>query len=136
MSTSDERAEQGIALAESMLGEEFGQRMRAMMHSGGFLSDMARLGMAHSYTDCWSRDGLDRRARSLLTIGALIAMKQPEELKNHVRIGLSNGLTMKELEEALIHLSTYVGYPNMSPSNNAVREVLIEKGLLEEDKPA
>lgn len=136
MSSVDERVEQGIALAESMLGKEFGKRMRTMVETNGFGADLARNGMAHSYTDCWAREGLDRRSRSLLTIGALIAMKQPVELKNHIRIGLSNGLTMKELEETMIHLATYVGYPVMATASTAIREVLEEKGLLKKGSPA
>lgn len=126
----DERTEKGISLAAEMLGEQFGDQVRDFVRSGQFGADLARIGMSTSYTDCWSRDGLDRRSRSLLTIGALIAMRQPNELKNHIRIGLSNGLTVKEIEEIMIHLSSYVGFPVMSSASTAITEVLRESGLI------
>ncbi len=94
MSKLDERTEQGIALASEMLGDTFGQRIREHIDSGTFASDLARFGMTHSYTDCWSREGLDRRSRSLVTIGALVGMRQPNELKNHIKAGVANGLTV------------------------------------------
>jgi 4-carboxymuconolactone decarboxylase len=129
MAEIDDQAERGIALASEMLGPKFGNSMRAHISSGGFAAAIARGGMVHSYTDCWSRPGLTRQQRSLATIGALIGLKQPSELKNHIRIGVANGLTVKEIEEVLIQLSTYVGYPAIASATTAVVEVLRELGL-------
>lgn len=129
MAELDARTEQGVALAAEMLGEKFGENIREHIASGRFGADIARLGMTHSYTDCWSRPGLGRKERSLATIGALVGMKQPSELKNHIRVGLANGLTVKEIEEVLIQLATYVGFPAIATATTAVIEVLKEKGL-------
>jgi len=52
----------------------------------------------------WTREGLSRRDRSLVTLGILIGTGKPSELKNHVRAGLNNGLTVHELQEVLIQL--------------------------------
>ena len=125
----DARTEAGVSLASEMLGEKFGERIREHITSGAFAADIARHGMTHSYTDCWSRPGLGRRERSLTTIGVLIGLKQPAELKNHIRIGVANGLTVKEIEEVLIQASTYVGYPAIASATSAVVEVLRELGL-------
>ena len=125
----DDRFERGVAIAASMLGEEFGERMRKHVYAGGFLADLGRHGMTQSYTDCWSRDGLDRKSRSLVTIGALIGMRQPNELKNHIKIGVANGLTTREIEELLIQLSTYVGFPCVASASTAVVEALRELGM-------
>jgi 4-carboxymuconolactone decarboxylase len=54
---------------------------------------------------------LVRRARSLVTLGALIALRTGEEFGNHVRVGLANGLTAGEIEEVITHASAYVGFP-------------------------
>ncbi len=54
---------------------------------------------------------LDRRSRSLVTLGALIALRTSEEFGNHVRVGLANGLTPAEIEEVIMHASAYVGFP-------------------------
>ncbi|WP_158811316.1 carboxymuconolactone decarboxylase family protein [Beijerinckia sp. L45] len=54
---------------------------------------------------------LDRRARSLVTLGALIALRTGEEFSNHVRVGIANGLTRGEIEEVITHTAAYVGFP-------------------------
>lgn len=129
MDHEDERTERGIGLASEMLGEAFGDSMRAHISSGGFASAIARHGMTHSYTDCWSRDGLERRERSLVTIAALIGMRQPNELRNHIKIGVANGLTVREIEEILVQLSTYVGYPCIASATTATIQALREIGM-------
>ena len=129
MEKIDEQAERGITLAAEMLGPKFGENMRAHISSGGFASAIARNSMVHAYTDCWSRPGLTRQQRSLVTIAALIGLRQPNELRNHIRIGVANGLTVREIEEILIQLSTYVGYPAIASATTAVVEVLRELGL-------
>lgn len=134
MAKLDERTEKGVSLASEMLGQTFGERIREHITSGQFGADLARHGMTHSYTDCWSREGLDRRARSLVTIGALIGMRQPNELKNHIKAGIANGLTVKEIEETLIQLSTYVGYPAIATAMTATIQVLRDLDLLKGEK--
>lgn len=59
----------------------------------------------------WTRPGLDWRSRSLVTIGALIALRANDQLTEHFQIGLRNGLTRAELEEVIYHLSGYLGFP-------------------------
>ncbi|HEY6868866.1 MAG TPA: carboxymuconolactone decarboxylase family protein, partial [Novosphingobium sp.] len=51
------------------------------------------------------------------------------ELKNHIRIGLTNGLTVREIEEALIQTLPYVGFPAVAGATSAIVEVLREAGL-------
>jgi 4-carboxymuconolactone decarboxylase len=67
---------------------------------------------------------LDRRSRSLVTLGALIALRAGEELKFHFPIALRNGLTAEELEEVVYHLTGYVGFPAATLARNVGREVL------------
>lgn len=129
MDHEEERTERGISLASEMLGQPFGEKMRGHIASGGFASAIARHGMTHAYTDCWSRDGLERRERSLVTIAALIGMRQPNELRNHIKIGVANGLTVREIEEILVQLSTYVGYPCIASATTATIEALREIGM-------
>ncbi len=54
---------------------------------------------------------LDRRSRSLVTLGTLIALRSGDEFGNHVRVGLANGVTPGEIEEVITHASAYVGFP-------------------------
>ncbi|ENH74959.1 4-carboxymuconolactone decarboxylase [Fusarium oxysporum f. sp. cubense race 1] len=59
----------------------------------------------------WSRPGLDRKQRSLLNLGMLIAIKSWPELGVHVRGALNNGLTEIEIRESILHATIYVGVP-------------------------
>jgi AraC-like DNA-binding protein/alkylhydroperoxidase/carboxymuconolactone decarboxylase family protein YurZ len=81
-------------------------------------------GLAIYATQLWSRGVLDARQRSLVTIAILIALRQTEELKNHIRIGLTNGLTVREIEEATIQAAAYAGFPAAHAASNAILEVL------------
>jgi 4-carboxymuconolactone decarboxylase len=79
----------------------------------------------------WSRPGLDLRARSLVTLGILIALGQLDELKLHVVAALRNGCTIKELDEALLHSTAYAGFPRASQATAAAADALRAQGLIE-----
>ncbi|MEU6658892.1 carboxymuconolactone decarboxylase family protein [Streptomyces sp. NPDC046821] len=74
-------------------------------------------GMVH-YTDqvlfdeVWQRDDLSKRDRSLITVAALTAMGKTDQLKFHLAHARHNGVTDEELQEALLHLAFYTGWPN------------------------
>jgi 4-carboxymuconolactone decarboxylase len=61
--------------------------------------------------DLWSRPQLSRRDRSLLVISVLSAQARDEELEPHTQVGLNHGLTRPEIEEILLHVAAYVGFP-------------------------
>ncbi|MCK8670384.1 carboxymuconolactone decarboxylase family protein [Rhodococcus sp. HM1] len=72
----------------------------------------------------WTRPGLDRRSRSLLNLGILIALSQHTELAVHVRAGLGNGLTREEITEAVVHATAYVGCPAGVAAMRVVQDTL------------
>lgn len=76
---------------------------------GSFASDFV-LG------DLWSRPQLSRRDRSLIVIAFLATLGSTEELSAHVRGGLNHGLTRSEIEEIMIQVSAYAGYPTAFPA--------------------
>lgn len=132
----DEKAERGLAVIGGMMGEPFGQAMRTAATSDGFGSAIARLAVDYAFADVWGRDGLAKRDRSLVVIAILIAQGQTLELKNHVKIGVANGLTPGEIEEALIQAAPYVGFARISSALAATIEVLRELGLDTEARTA
>lgn len=67
---------------------------------------------------------LDAKQRCLVAIGILIALRQTEELKNHIRIGLTNGLTVRQIEEATIEAVAYAGSPAAHTAGNVILEAL------------
>jgi 4-carboxymuconolactone decarboxylase len=92
--------------------------------SDRFGSAMTGVAMDFVFGNVWGREGLDHRSRSLVTLGVLIALRQPDELKNHVRIALTNGLSASELEEVMIQAAAYAGFPAAHVAAHATVDVL------------
>ena len=78
---------------------------------------------------------LDRKTRSLVTIGMLAALKAPQELKGHVRGALNNGASIEEVRDVLLHSLVYCGAPACQEAFRAAREVL-DPILAERDSKA
>ena len=90
----------------------------------GVAGELMELGLDHVFGALWTRPGLDRRSRSLVTLGALIALRASEELKFHFPIALRNGLTVDEISEVIYHMTGYAGYPAAATARNVAQEVL------------
>jgi AraC-like DNA-binding protein len=71
----------------------------------------------------------DTKQRSLVIIGILIALRQTEKLRNHLRIGLANGLTVREIEEATIQAAVHAGFAAARAASNVILQVLQECSL-------
>lgn len=121
--------ERGLKLFAEIMGEERAQQMRMGLDSDHFGAAVGQLATDFAFGSVWAREGLERKQRSLVVIGVLIAQRQTLELKNHIRIGLTNGLTVREIEEALIQTMPYVGFPAVAGAMTAILEVLREQGL-------
>jgi len=114
----------GLAIYAGLRGTERLERMRRTIDSGDLGSTMTAMAMEFVFGRVWSRGVLDAAQRSLVTIGILIALRQTEELKNHIRIGLTNGLAVRQIEEATIQAAAYAGFPAAHTASNAILEVL------------
>lgn len=117
-------------------GEEAAQRRAASAGSTRFCAPITEMAMRFAFGGVWSRDGLEPKQRSLVTMGVLIANRQTEELKKHVQIALRNGLTPREIEEVLIQATPYVGLPAIAPAIEAVGQKLEELGVSLDDMGA
>jgi 4-carboxymuconolactone decarboxylase len=92
--------------------------------AGGFGDELGDLAIEHVFGALWTRPGLDRRSRSLVTLGVLIALRANDELKVHFPIALRNGLTSEEIEEVIYHVAGYAGYPAAATARNIASAVL------------
>jgi 4-carboxymuconolactone decarboxylase len=72
---------------------------------------------AFAWGGVWSREGLSLRDRSLVTIAVLVALHRPDELRLHLQGALQNGLTKAELEEAMVQIGVYAGFPTAVAAN-------------------
>ncbi len=80
----------------------------------------------YCFGDIWQREGLDKKTRSLLTLGMLVALGRSHEIRIHLRGGLSNGLTEEEIRETMLHSFLYCGIPAAVDGLRAAEEVLAE----------
>jgi 4-carboxymuconolactone decarboxylase len=94
------------------------------LRDGGLADELGDMAIDHVFGALWTRPGLDHRSRSLVTLGALIALRASDELKYHFPIALGNGLTLEEIEEVIYHVAGYAGYPASATARNVAREVL------------
>lgn len=126
----NDRIERGLQVFAELMGDDRARAMRGVIEQPqGFGAPIARLAAEYAFADVWGRDGLERRQRSLVTLGILIASRQTLELRNHVRIAIANGLTARELEEVLIQSIPYVGFPAVASATTAVVETLRDMGI-------
>ncbi len=80
--------------------------------------------MEHAWGGVWTRGGIDRKTRSIVTVSMLIAQQAHGELKGHVRGALNNGVSPEELREIIMHAAAYCGYPAALSAMRVAREVL------------
>lgn len=129
MAELDEKQKSGVAFITSVMGETFGKAFGDAAAADRFSSDITRMAASWAFHDAWQHEGITRKEKSIALISALIATRQSLELKNHVKIGIANGLTVKELEGILVQLTPYVGFPCIASAQTAVIEGMREAGV-------
>ena len=90
---------------------------------GDFAPKLAALTDDVLFGDVWERAGLSKRDRSLITVAALVANGNTEQLTSHLRRAKANGLSEAELAEVIIHLAFYAGWPRAMSAVRVAREV-------------
>jgi 4-carboxymuconolactone decarboxylase len=119
-----------MQVAREMLGEQIAGALEASVGSTQFGMQRGPLAVEFVFGQLWARPGLDRRSRSLVTLGILIALGQLDELKIHVVAAIRNGCSTQEIEEALLHSTAYAGFPRASQATAAAAEALRAQGLI------
>jgi len=104
-----ERHAQGMKVRREVLGDAHVDR--ATQSANEFTSPFQELITRHAWGDVWSRPGLSRHTRSLVTLAMTIALNRDEEFLLHLRGAINNGVTKEEIRELLIHSSVYCGVP-------------------------
>lgn len=108
-SDRDDTYAEGMEVRRAVLGDAHVDR--AIERTTSFTEGFQELITRYAWGDVWSRPGLDRRARSMITLTALVATGREHELEMHVRAALRNGLTPDEIGEVLLHCAVYCGVP-------------------------
>ncbi|MCW2767748.1 MAG: 4-carboxymuconolactone decarboxylase / 3-oxoadipate enol-lactonase [Nocardioides sp.] len=114
----------GMAVRREVLGAEHVDR--AASNASDFTADFEDLITQYAWGGVWTRPGLDRRSRSLITLTALVARGHHEEFALHVRAARSNGLTVQEIKELLLQTAIYCGVPDANAAFRIAQAVLEE----------
>ncbi|HEX3616825.1 MAG TPA: 4-carboxymuconolactone decarboxylase [Solirubrobacteraceae bacterium] len=107
--SDDELYRQGMRARREVLGDAHVDR--ALANASDFTAPWQEFITRHAWGAVWTRDGLDRRTRSVITLTALTALGRENEIAMHVRAALGNGLTQEEIGELLMHTAVYAGVP-------------------------
>jgi 4-carboxymuconolactone decarboxylase len=104
------------------------QPSRAQQLMGDFAPKLAELTDDVLYADVWARPQLSPRDRSLVTVSALVAMNRPDQLRSHLALARTNGVTEAEIAEAITHLAFYAGWPSAVTAVTVAKEVFGKTG--------
>jgi 3-oxoadipate enol-lactonase / 4-carboxymuconolactone decarboxylase len=121
-----ERYATGLATRRAVLGDAYVDR--SLQRLNPFNHEFQDLITRYAWGEIWSRPGLPRHTRSLLTISMLVALRQDHELALHVRAARNNGVTREEIMEVLLQSSIYCGVPAANAAFRVAEEVLAEPG--------
>jgi 4-carboxymuconolactone decarboxylase len=121
---SDTRYDQGLAVRREVLGDSYVEQAGAK--TTDFTRDFQTIVTEFAWGTIWTRPGLDRRSRSMITLTALIARGHHEELALHIRAGLRNGLSREEIKEVLLQAAVYCGVPDANAAFRIAQRVFDE----------
>lgn len=120
-----ERYRAGLAVRREVLGDAHVDRATAA--TTDLTRDFQELITEYAWGSIWTRPGLDRRSRSLITLTALVARGHHEELAMHLRAARTNGLTVDEIKECLLQTAVYCGVPDANTAFRIAQKVLDEE---------
>jgi 4-carboxymuconolactone decarboxylase len=121
---SGEAYERGMRIRREVLGDEHVDR--AIEATTEQTRDFQDFITRYAWGEIWARPGLERRARSCITLTALVALGRFDELAMHIRGARRNGLTDEEISEVLLHTAVYCGVPAANSAFAVFRRVVDE----------
>jgi 4-carboxymuconolactone decarboxylase len=119
-----EKREAAIGIVSEMLSPKIAQAMANAESSTQFGAMIGGLALDNVFANLWTRPGLNRRDRSLLTLGILIALRATDELRLHIPASIKNGVTKDEIAEIIYHSSGYAGFPAASSARTLAMGIL------------
>ncbi|WMY72338.1 4-carboxymuconolactone decarboxylase [Buttiauxella selenatireducens] len=120
----EEHYQQGMNVRRAVLGDKHVDRTLSQLTplNEEFQNFITR----YAWGDIWTRPGLERHTRSMITIAMLIALNREAELKMHLRAAFNNGVTRDELKELIMHSALYCGLPAANATMHLAQQVFDE----------
>jgi 4-carboxymuconolactone decarboxylase len=119
---------EGLEVRRAVLGKDYVDG--SLSRADDFMMAFQNITTEMCWGYAWTREGLDRKTRSMLNLAMLTALKAPNELKLHVKGALANGVSVEEIKEILLHATVYCGIPAGLEAFKAAHEVLKAEGAL------
>ena len=126
--SDSELFKQGVDVRSEVLGKDYVDS--SIAKADDFMMAFQNITTEMCWGYAWTRPGLDRKTRSMLNLAMLTALKAPNEIKLHVKGALTNGVTVDEIKEILLHATVYCGIPAGLEAFKAAHEVLKAEGAL------
>jgi len=115
------RYDEGMKTRRAVLGDAHVDR--SLKNRNNFNEPFQDLITRYAWGEIWSRPGLPRKTRSLLTLSMLVALNRNEEFRMHLKAALSIGVTREEIREVLLQATIYCGVPAANSAFHATEEV-------------
>ena len=123
----DQLLQRGTATRRAVLGDAHVDGATA--RTTGFDADFQSFITQGAWGSVWSRPGLSRRERSMITIALLAALGHDEEVAMHVRATANTGCSADDIKEALLHVAVYAGVPAANRAFRIAKEELAKREL-------
>ncbi len=124
MTMKDERYARGEEMRRKVMTDAYVDSRRATRNA--FSGDLDDMITSFAWGEVWTRPGLDRKTRSVITLTITATRSQWDEFRVHVRGAINNGLSIEELKEALLHIAVYGGFPAARTGFKEAQAVLDE----------
>lgn len=122
----DEQYDAGIGLRREMFGSAGAEQQTE--NTTEIDDKLQEIVTRYCFGDIWQREGLERRTRSLITVAMLVALGRSHELRIHINGALSNGVSVLELREVMLHSYLYCGIPAAVEGIYTLQEIAAERG--------
>ena len=129
-----QRYRRGMSVRRAVLGDAHVDA--ALRGRTGLNDDFQDLITRYAWGEIWTRPGLPRSTRSLVTLATMVALGRSDELRLHLRAAANNGVTREQIREVLLQAAIYCGVPAASSAFQAAAEVFAELDALGKRKDA
>lgn len=121
-----QRYEQGMRVRREVLGDAHVDA--TLKNRTEFNEGIQDLITRYAWGEIWSRPGLPKQTRSMLTLAMMIALNRADEFRLHLRGALNNGVSHEEIQEVLLQTAIYCGVPAANTAFHIAQEVLAQAG--------
>ena len=119
-----DRYHAGMKVRREVLGDAHVDR--TLKNKNAFNDEFQDLITRYAWGEIWTRPGLPRHTRSLITLSLMIALNRGDELRMHVRAASNNGVTRDEIKEVLLQCAVYCGLPAANTAFHIAQDVFNE----------